>query len=79
MFTPQSRRSSLLPALDNPLPNHRVHAATGSRESFEEMNRAISQQKLRPVIDWIFSFDKARDALTYLESGSHFGKVVIKF
>lgn len=50
----------------------------GSRESFEEMNRAISQLKLRPVIDRVFPFDQAKDAVAYLESGNHFGKVVIK-
>jgi len=41
------------------------------------MNRAISQQKLHPVIDRVFPFDKAKEAMAYLESGTHFGKVVI--
>src|SRR5262249_17142328 len=49
----------------------------GSREMFEAMNRAISLHQLRPVIDRVFAFDEARDALRYLESGDHFGKVVI--
>ena len=51
---------------------------TGSRHMFEEMNRAISIAKLRPVIDRTFMFDKAVDALRYMESGSHFGKIVVK-
>ncbi len=51
--------------------------SVGSRDSFEEMNRAISQQKLHPVIDRVFPFDKAKEAMAYLESGTHFGKVVI--
>jgi NADPH:quinone reductase-like Zn-dependent oxidoreductase len=50
----------------------------GSREMFEAMNRAISLHQLRPVIDRVFAFDEARDALRYLESGGHFGKVVIR-
>ncbi len=50
----------------------------GSRDSFEEMNRAIGQQKLHPVIDQVFPFEKAKEAMAYLESGTHFGKVVIK-
>jgi NADPH:quinone reductase-like Zn-dependent oxidoreductase len=50
----------------------------GSREMFESMNRAISMHQLRPVIDRVFPFDEAREALRYLESGAHFGKVVIR-
>jgi len=51
----------------------------GSREMFEDMNRAISAHHLQPVIDKTFPFAQAREALTCLESGSHFGKIVIKF
>jgi NADPH:quinone reductase-like Zn-dependent oxidoreductase len=50
----------------------------GSRASFENMNRAISANGLRPVIDRVFPWTKAVDALRYLESGAHFGKVVLK-
>ncbi len=46
---------------------------------FEHMNRAIAVNKLKPVIDKIFPFEEAREALEYLESGSHFGKIVLKF
>lgn len=49
----------------------------GSRDMFESMNRAISLHQLRPVIDRVFSFDEAREALRYMESGAHFGKIVI--
>ncbi len=51
----------------------------GSREMFENMNRAIALNALRPVIDRIFPFEEAREALAYMESGSHFGKIVLKF
>src|SRR2546423_374549 len=51
----------------------------GSREMFEEMNRAIEANQLRPVIDRTFSFAEAREALRYTESGSHFGKIVITY
>ncbi|MBR8832569.1 MAG: NAD(P)-dependent alcohol dehydrogenase [Stigonema ocellatum SAG 48.90 = DSM 106950] len=51
----------------------------GSRDMFEAMNRAIAQQKLRPVIDRTFAFTEARVALAYLESGAHFGKIVIRW
>ncbi len=50
----------------------------GSREMFEDMNRAISLHKIKPVIDKVFSFDDAIKAFQYMESQAHFGKVVIK-
>ena len=51
---------------------------TGSRAMFEDMNRAIEVAKLRPVIDRVFEFSEAREAMHYMKSGAHFGKVVIK-
>lgn len=50
----------------------------GSRQMLIEMNKAISVNKFRPVIDRVFEFNEARDALKHMESGSHFGKIVIK-
>jgi NADPH:quinone reductase-like Zn-dependent oxidoreductase len=50
----------------------------GSRAMFEAMNRAIALHRLRPVIDRIFPFTETREALHYLESGAHFGKVCIR-
>jgi NADPH:quinone reductase-like Zn-dependent oxidoreductase len=50
----------------------------GSRAMFEAMNRAIALHKMRPVVDRVFSFAQAGEALRYLESGLHFGKVVIR-
>jgi NADPH:quinone reductase-like Zn-dependent oxidoreductase len=50
----------------------------GSREMFEEMNRAISLAEMRPAIDRVFDFEELPGALAYLESGAHFGKVCIR-
>ena len=49
----------------------------GHRRSFEEMNRAIGNSQLHPVIDRAFDFDRAPEAYAHLMSGAHFGKVVI--
>jgi NADPH:quinone reductase-like Zn-dependent oxidoreductase len=67
----------------NPMPilmkNVRVQGIfVGSREMFEAMNRAIALHQLRPVVDRIFPFAEVREALLYVESGSHFGKVCIR-
>ncbi|KAF9450642.1 NAD(P)-binding protein [Macrolepiota fuliginosa MF-IS2] len=52
----------------------------GSVAQFRDMNRLIAAnpEKTRPVIDKVFSFDKALDAYAHLESQKHVGKVVIK-
>lgn len=50
----------------------------GSRQMMLEMNKAISIHKLKPVVDRVFEFNEAREALRHMESGSHFGKIVIK-
>jgi NADPH:quinone reductase-like Zn-dependent oxidoreductase len=50
----------------------------GSREMFEEMNRAIAQHRLRPHIAKSFGFEQARAAYDHLASATHTGKVVIR-
>jgi NADPH:quinone reductase-like Zn-dependent oxidoreductase len=51
----------------------------GSREMFEAMNRAISLHNIKPVVDRVFSFDQIHEALQLMESGGHFGKIVVRF
>ena len=51
--------------------------AVGSRARFEAMNRAITQHKLRPVIDSVFPLERAAEAFKRMERGEHFGKIVI--
>jgi NADPH:quinone reductase-like Zn-dependent oxidoreductase len=50
----------------------------GSRANFEELNAFLAAHALRPVIDRVFDFDAAPAAYDYLDSGSLFGKVVIR-
>jgi NADPH:quinone reductase-like Zn-dependent oxidoreductase len=68
----------------NPMPllmkNVRLQGIfVGSRAMFEAMNRAVALHKLKPVVDKVFPFAEAVAALKHLESGAHFGKVVISF
>jgi NADPH:quinone reductase-like Zn-dependent oxidoreductase len=49
----------------------------GSRAMFEAMNAVIRAKHIRPVIDRTFSLADAPAAFRHLESGAHFGKVVI--
>ena len=49
----------------------------GSREMFEAMNKTIESNALEPVIDRVFDFEGVREALEYMKSGAHFGKIVV--
>ncbi|MGB6066427.1 MAG: NAD(P)-dependent alcohol dehydrogenase [Desulfomonilaceae bacterium] len=51
----------------------------GSREMFLAMNRAVTLHQIRPIIDRVFPFEAVREALHYMESGAHFGKLVVRF
>ncbi len=56
----------------------RVHGVmVDSRAVFEEMVRFIESQNIRPIIDRTFTFDQFPAALHHLESGTHFGKIVV--
>jgi NADPH:quinone reductase-like Zn-dependent oxidoreductase len=50
----------------------------GSRAMFEEMNAAIDEAKLRPVVDHVFQMDEVCEAFARMKSGAHFGKIVIR-
>jgi NADPH:quinone reductase-like Zn-dependent oxidoreductase len=49
----------------------------GSRAMFQRMNAAFELAKTKPVVDRIFPFSEARAAFHHLQSGSHFGKIVL--
>jgi len=49
----------------------------GDRDMFEEMNRAIDVNRIKPVVDRVFSFDQAVAAYRHHQSGQFVGKVVI--
>ena len=50
----------------------------GSRETFEAMNHAIVQHRLRPVVDRVFPFEEAIAAMHWMAGQHHFGKIVIR-
>lgn len=49
----------------------------GNRSNLEAMLRAVSQHRLRPIIDKVFAFTEARDAYRYFQQGDVFGKVIV--
>ncbi len=49
----------------------------GSVRHLEELSAAVARARLRPVVDRVFPFERAREAYEYLKAGAHFGKVVV--
>jgi NADPH:quinone reductase-like Zn-dependent oxidoreductase len=50
----------------------------GSRKHFEEMNQGIVQNRMKPIVDEVFAFRDAPEALRRMEAGAHFGKIAIR-
>jgi D-arabinose 1-dehydrogenase-like Zn-dependent alcohol dehydrogenase len=48
----------------------------GSRKDFQDMNKAISLTRMRPV-GANYHWDQTREVLGKMEHGSHFGKLVV--
>ena len=61
------------------LPQVRLQGVVvGSRETAEQMLRAIAAHRMQPVLDaQRFSLATIRDAFEYMRAGRHFGKIVI--
>jgi NADPH:quinone reductase-like Zn-dependent oxidoreductase len=51
----------------------------GSGKMFADLNKAITLHEMHPVIDRTFPFGELESALNYMQSGSHFGKIVVQF
>jgi zinc-binding alcohol dehydrogenase/oxidoreductase len=49
----------------------------GSSNEFKSMLDFVTAHKLHPVIDKIFLFDKILEAASYMDSGNHFGKILL--
>jgi D-arabinose 1-dehydrogenase-like Zn-dependent alcohol dehydrogenase len=50
----------------------------GHRDGFEAMLRAFDQHKVKPVVDRVFAFEELKEAMAYLKSGAHLGKICIR-
>ncbi|MCO8649128.1 zinc-binding dehydrogenase, partial [Burkholderia multivorans] len=50
----------------------------GSRSMLDEVVQLFDRKQLRPIVDRVFAFDEAPAAYAHLQSGQHFGKIVIR-
>jgi NADPH:quinone reductase-like Zn-dependent oxidoreductase len=49
----------------------------GPRDELERMLKFYEKHEIKPVVDKVFKFEEGQDAIQYLFSGGHFGKVVV--
>ena len=52
--------------------------SVGSTQMFDAMNRAISTNKIKPVVEKVFSFNEVQAAYQHMASGAHFGRIAIR-
>jgi NADPH:quinone reductase-like Zn-dependent oxidoreductase len=52
--------------------------SVGSTQMFEALNRALSANGIKPIIDKVFGFDDVKAAYNHMAAGAHFGKIVIR-
>jgi NADPH:quinone reductase-like Zn-dependent oxidoreductase len=50
----------------------------GPRDKLEEMLEFYAKHQIRPVVGKVFKFGEGKEAIQYLYSGGHFGKVVVR-
>ncbi|CCO35448.1 alcohol dehydrogenase zinc-binding domain protein [Rhizoctonia solani AG-1 IB] len=53
-------------------------SSVGSKSMCERLDAFITEHKIKPVVDRVFGWTDAIEALDYQLSGSHFGKIVIR-
>ena len=77
LFMPTSYFSSVLVNLvyDKKLTSSNMRS---KREDYEEIEKLFLEKKLKPVIENIFSLEKAAEAFEFAEKGKPRGKVIIK-
>lgn len=50
----------------------------GNAEEYREIVRLLGQGELRPVVDTVIPFDRAKEAFARMENGEQFGKIVVE-
>jgi NADPH:quinone reductase-like Zn-dependent oxidoreductase len=50
----------------------------GSTEDFRQMLRAVTANRLKPVVDRIYRLTRVRDAMQRMETGKQFGKIALR-
>jgi len=49
----------------------------GTRHDWEQLNRLLAANTLRPIVDRVFPLEQAAQAQTLMEDRGQFGKIVL--
>lgn len=52
-------------------------AVLGTPQEYQDMLKAVTQQKIHPIIDQTFPLEKAKEAQTYFKQSGKLGKIVL--
>lgn len=56
-----------------------VHGTSmGNDQEFKKMVQFVEKYEIVPVIDTVFALEKGNDALSHMDAGAQFGKIVLK-
>lgn len=55
-----------------------IGTTMGSDQDFEHMIQFVQEQKIKPIIDKVFTFDEAETAFDRMKEGKQLGKIVLK-
>ena len=64
-------------ALDAPVSGGDIGAKAGTLTIMVGGSQATFD-KVKPVIDRVFAFEELKEAMAYLKSGAHFGKICVR-
>jgi zinc-binding alcohol dehydrogenase/oxidoreductase len=75
------RTAGMIPGLDPKLifwKQLSIHGSTmGTEKEFSEMIAFVNEKKIRPVIDSVFALNEIHVAFAKMDTGNHFGKLVL--
>jgi len=54
-----------------------IGSTMGSQEDFRRMHRAVTEAKLKPVMDRVFPLEEYAAAISRMEEGDQFGKIAV--
>lgn len=55
-----------------------IGTTMGSDQDFEHMRQFVKENKIRPIIDQMFTFEEAEEAFDRMKEGKQLGKIVLK-
>jgi NADPH:quinone reductase-like Zn-dependent oxidoreductase len=75
VLTGKGEGVDVTPVLGKSLSLHGIYV--GNAAMFTRMNAAFAANAVKPIIDRVFPLAQVREAFEHMQSGSHFGKIIL--